>query len=145
MIRASGAFCGVVAMLLLFAPVATAGDFDWVRDFNIRARSDSAVFKARLADRFGAGDAQVSAVLNDVTKPSDAYIVFRLEEMSGQPLDRVMAEYEFCRKRGWEAIAKRLGINPGSREFRKLKAGQDLYGGDGHAKGNGRGSGKRTE
>ncbi len=93
MMRASRAFGGVVAMLLLFAPIVTAGDFVWVRDFNIRARADSATFKPRLADRFGADDEQVSAVLSDVPQPSDAYTVFRLGEISGQPMDRVMAEY----------------------------------------------------
>lgn len=128
MMKPSRTFGGVIAMLLLFAPIATAGDFVWVRDFNIRTRADSAAFKARLADRFGADDAQVSAVIDDVSKPSDAYIVLRLEEMSGQPLDRVMAEYEYGRKKGWDVIAKRLGIRPGSGEYRKLKAGQDLYG-----------------
>jgi len=136
---------GVVTMLLFLASSAVAGDFHWVGDFNVRARANPADFRARLANRFQAGDVQIVAVLNDVTKPSDAYIVFRLEEISGQPLDRVMAEYEFCRKRGWEVIAKRLGINPGCREFHKLKAGQDLYGGDNPSKGRGKDNGQRTD
>ena len=145
MMEASRTFGGVVAMLLLFATIATAGDFGWVRDFNTRARADSAAFKARLADRFGADDAQVSAVIDDVSKPSEAYIVFRLEEMSGQPLDRVMAEYEFCRKKGWDVVAKRLGIRPGCREYRKLKSGEDLYGGNGLAREKAGDNGKRAQ
>lgn len=142
MMKPSRTFCGVIAMLLLFAPIATAGDFDWVRNFNVRARADSAAFKARLADRFGADDAQVSAVIDDVSKPSDAYIVLRLEEMSGQPLDRVMAEYEYGRKKGWDVIAKRLGVRTGSKEFRAMKAGQDLFTEDAPRKGKETATGK---
>lgn len=118
----------IVTMLLFFATSSTAGDFGWVGDFNLRADKNPRDFRARLASRFQAGDEQIGAVIDDVSKPSEAYIVFRLEEMSGQPLDRVMAEYEFCRKKGWDVIAKRLGIRPASRDYRKLKARQDLYG-----------------
>jgi hypothetical protein len=117
-------------MLLFLASSAIAGDFHWVGDFNVRARANPVDFRARLSNRFQAGDEQISAVIDDVSKPSDAYIVLRLGEISALPLDRVMAEYEFCRKKGWDVIAKRLGIRPESREYRKLKAGQDLYGGN---------------
>lgn len=133
---------GVVTMLLFLAASAAAGDFDWAGDFNLRAGKNPRDFRARLAIRFQAGDEQVSAVIDDVSKPSEAYIVFRLEEMSGQPLDRVMAEYEFCRKKGWDAIAKRLGIRPGSKEFRAMKAGQDLFTEDAPRKGKDTAKGK---
>jgi hypothetical protein len=116
-----------VTLLLFLAASAIAGDFDWVRDFNLRAGKNPRDFRARLASRFQAGDEQIGAVIDDVSKPSEAYIVFRLEEMSGQPLDRVMAEYEYGRKKGWDVIAKRLGVRPGSKEFRAIKAGQDLF------------------
>lgn len=138
-------FIAVVTMLLFLASPAMAGDFDWVGDFNVHARKNPSDFRARLANRFQAGDEQISAVLDDVPKPSDAYIVFRLEEISGQPLDRVMAEYEFNKKRGWDVVAKRLGIRPGSREYRKLKTRQDLYGGDDRAKGREKDSGQQTD
>ncbi|MCU0554932.1 MAG: hypothetical protein MUE57_04275 [Syntrophales bacterium] len=118
---------GIVTLLLFLAASAIAGDFDWVRDFNLRAGKNPRDFRARLASRFQAGDEQIGAVIDDVSKPSEAYIVFRLEEMSGQPLDRVMAEYEYGRKKGWDVIAKRLGVRPGSKEFRAIKAGQDLF------------------
>ena len=126
---------GIVTLLLFLAATAIAGDFDWVRDFNLRAGKNPRDFRARLAGRFQAGDEQIGAVIDDVSKPSEAYIVFRLEEMSGQPLDRVMAEYEYGRKKGWDVIAKRLGVRPGSKEFRAMKAGQDLFTEDAPRKG----------
>ena len=143
--RRTRSFLAIATMLLFFAASAMAGDFDWVGDFNLRAGKNPRDFRARLASRFQAGDEQIDAVIDDVSKPSEAYIVFRLEEMSGQPLDRVMAEYEFCRKKGWDVIAKRLGIRPGSRDYRKLKAGQDLYGGNGLAQEKGGDNGKRAQ
>lgn len=135
----------VVTMLLFLATSAVAGDFDWVGNFNVRAEKNPRDFKTRLASRFQAGDEQISAVIDDVSKPSDAYIVLRLGEMSGQPLDRVMAEYDFCRKKGWDAVAKRLGIRPVCREYRKLKSGEDLYGGNDPARGKEGDSGKRAQ
>ncbi len=138
-------FIAVVTMLLFLATSAVAGDFDWVGKFNVRAQKNPGDFRTRLASRFQAGDEQVSAVIDDVSKPSDAYIVLRLGEISGQPLDRVMAEYEFNKKRGWDVIAKRLGIRPGSREYRKLKTRQDLYGGDDRPKGCEKDNGQRTD
>lgn len=131
-------------MLLFLVSSAVAGDFHWVGDFNVRAKANPADFRARLASRFQAEDEQISAVIDDVSKPSEAYIVLRLGEMSGQPMDRVMAEYDFCRKQGWDAVAKRLGVRPGSTEYRKLKAGEDLYGGH-RGKGRKKDNGQRTE
>ena len=142
--RAFSSF-GILTMLLFLASSAIAGDFHWVGDFNVRARANPVDFRARLANRFQAGDEQISAVIDDVSKPSDAYIVLRLGEISALPLDRVMAEYEFCRKKGWDVIAKRLRIRPGSREYRKLKAGQDLYGGNGLAREKAGDNGKRAQ
>jgi len=71
----------VSMMILLAATIAAAGDFDWIKDFNIRAEADPSGFKARLATRFQIGDGQINTVLSNVEKPADAYMVFRLGEM----------------------------------------------------------------
>ena len=133
---------GVTLILLLFSSIAIAKDFGWVDDFNIQAQADPSGFRARLATRFQIGDAQISAVLSNVSSPADAYIVFRLGEMSGYPTDRVMGEYKSGKGKGWGVIAKSLGIKPGSKEFHALKRGQDLYNGYGQGKGKGKGKGK---
>jgi len=117
-----------VSMMLLFAAsVAVAGEFDWIKDFNIQAEADPSGFRVRLATRFKIGDATVNAVLSNVEKPADAYIALRLGEMSKQPTDRVIEEYKSGKGSGWGVIAKNLGIKPGSKEFHALKNGQDLY------------------
>ncbi len=118
----------VVSMtLLLVSSAAVAGDFDWIRNFNIQADADPSGFRARLATRFKIGDAHINMVLNNVENPSDAYMVFRFGEMSNQPTARVIEKYKSVKGHGWGDIAKSLGIKPGSKEFHALKRGHDLY------------------
>ena len=117
----------VVFLLLSSAAVVVAGDFDWIRDFNIRAEADPSGFRARLATRFKIGDTQINAVLSNVDKPADAYMVLRLGEMSAKPTDYVIEKYRSGRGKGWGALAKSLGIKPGSKEFHALKNGNDIY------------------
>ena len=129
--------------ILLVSSAAVADDFDWIRDFNIKAEADSSGFRLRLATRFQIGDAQIKIVLNNVENPSDAYIVLRLGEMSNQPTESVIEKYKSGKGQGWGAIAKNLGIKPGSREFHALKRGHDLYDEKPKGKSKGKGKGKK--
>jgi hypothetical protein len=131
----------VVFLLLSSSAIAVAGDFDWVRDFNIRAEADPSGFRTRLAARFNIGDTQINAVLSNVDKPADAYMVLRLGEMSAKPTDYVIEQYRYGKGKGWGALAKSLGIKPGSKEFHALKNGNDIY--NDNAKGKGKGKDKR--
>ena len=116
---------------LTVSSVAVAGDFDWLRGLSIKAEADPSGFKATLAVRFDLGDVQVKAVLSNVKEPADAYMVLRLGELSRQPTDYVIAKYRSHRGKGWGALAKSLGIKPGSREFHALKRGHDLNNAEG--------------
>ncbi len=118
----------VWALLTLFPGLVIAGDFDWIKDFNIRAEADPTGFRAQLAARFKIGDAEVNTVIGNVEKPADAYLVCRLAEMANKPIDLVMNEYKRNKTKGWGVMAKNLGIKPGSKEFHALKRGDDLYG-----------------
>ena len=134
----------VVSMaLLLFSSAVVAGDFDWIRDFNIQAEADPSGFRARLATRFKIGDAQIKIVLNNIEEPADAYMVLRLGEMSNQPTESVIEEYKSGKGKGWGALAKSLGIKPGSKEFHALKRGHDLYDQKPNGKSKGKGKGKK--
>lgn len=133
-------FLPALIEILIISSVASAGDFDWIRDFNVRAESDPSGFRARLKARFRVGDMVIQTVLGNVHEPADVYILFRLGEMSNQPIDYVIEKYRTARGSGWGAIAKSLGIKPGSRDFHALKQGQNLY--DDNGKGNGKAKGK---
>jgi hypothetical protein len=113
-------------VLLAFSSAANASDFDWTKDLNIRAQADPSGFKATLATRFKIGDVHIDAVLSNVDDPADAYIMLRLGEMSGRPVDYVVKQYRSNKDKGWGALAKSLGIKPGSQEFHALKRGHDL-------------------
>ena len=130
----------VVFLLFSSAAVVAASDFDWINDFNIRAEADPSGFRARLATRFNIGDTQITAVLSNVDRPADAYIVLRLGEMSAKPTDYVIEKYKSGKSKGWGALAQSLGIKPGSKEFHALKRGSDLY--DDNDKGKGKSKSK---
>ena len=132
----------VLMMLLLVSSITAAGDFDWAQDFNIKAEVDPSGFRARLGVRFKIGNAEIEAVLSNVEKPADAYMVFRLGEMSGQSTDYVVEKYKVGKGQGWGALAKSLGIKPGSREFHALKRGQDFYDDNDRGKGKVKSKGK---
>lgn len=115
-----------VFLLLAIATIASAGDFDWLKDFSVQAQLDPSGFKAQLATRFNIGDVQVNAVLSNVPDPGDAYMVMRLVEMSSKPTEYVIEQYKSGKNKGWGALANSLGIKPGSAEFKALKQGGDL-------------------
>lgn len=116
----------VVPLLLSSATLVAASDFDWTRDFNMKAEVDPSGFIAKLSAQFEIGEAQVRAVLRDVQNPADAYMVFRLGKISSKSPDYVVQKYKSERKKGWGAVAKSLGVKPGSQEFHALKAGSDF-------------------
>lgn len=113
-------------VLLSSAVAASAADFDWIKDLNIQAQADLSGFKVRLATRFNIGDAQINTVISNVPDPADAYMVLRLGEMSSKPTEYVVEQYKSGKNKGWGALAKSLGIKPGSAEFMALKQGNDL-------------------
>ena len=131
----------VVSMvLLLVSSPAVAGDFDWIKDFNIKAEAGPDGFRARLAARFDIAGIKIDTVLKNVEEPADAYMVLRLGELSGKPTERVIETYKSGKATGWGAVAKSLGIKPGSKEFLALKNKSDLY--DDHHKGKAEKKGK---
>jgi hypothetical protein len=67
-----------------------------------------------------------------------------IAQLCGSAIDFVIKQYRSDKGKGWGALAKSLGIKPGSAEFHALKNGHDLYddtdlGGD---KGKGKSKGK---
>ena len=134
----------VLAMFLLAssASVVRADDFDWIGYLNLRAETDLSSFRTRLSARFKIGDAQVEAVLSNVERPADAYMILRLGELSHKSPDYVIERYRSEKSRGWGTLAKSLGIKPGSQEFHALKRGDDLYAGKDQGKTTGKGNGK---
>lgn len=137
----------IILVVMLGSTSVFAGDFDWLKELNLQAMADPAGFRARIAARFKIGDAEISAVISNVEKPADAYMVFRLGEMSRKPVNQVLKHYQSGKGQGWGVLAKSLGIKPGSKEFHSLKRGHDLYDKDagGKAKNKSKSKGKGKE
>ena len=55
--------------------------------------------------------------------PGDVYFACALAKLAGQPCRYVVDLWERDHGQGWGAMAKRLGIKPGSAEFHRLKRG----------------------
>jgi hypothetical protein len=136
----------VLACIFLSANAIAAGGLDGLLSkLNSQAKSDLNNFSARISAQFGIPEAQVKIVLSTVKEPADAFMVFQIGKMSGHPAEQVLDVYQKGRGKGWGALAKELGIKPGSPEFHALKRGDfDLQGGpdDGHGKGKDKGKGK---
>lgn len=141
-------------LLALLAPLsALAGGLDaFLANLNVQARADLPGFSAKISTQFGVPAPKVQMVLQSVPQPADAFMIFQLGQFSGLPADRVLDVYEPNRKRGWGAIAKELGIKPGSPEFHALKSGNlhftgepSGYRGESAATGKEKGHGKKKE
>lgn len=134
-----------VVFILAFCSVqAFAGGLDsLLTKLNNQAKSDLSAFSARISAQFGVPEAQVKVVLGTVKEPADAFMVFQVGKMASQPADKVLQVYQSGKGRGWGAMARDLGIKPGSAEFHALKRGDfDLRGGPDDGPGNGKGRGK---
>lgn len=58
--------------------------------------------------------------------PADVYLIGELAQLSGKSFADVAGRYEANRGQGWGAVARDLGIKPGSAQFHALKDGGAL-------------------
>jgi hypothetical protein len=133
--------------LTLFCTTLAHADLDaFLSDLDVSARGDLAGFKADLGAHFDVSGAQVDLVLRSTRRPGDAAVVFWLGRESRRPIDDVLRTYRRHRGQGWGAVAKSLGIKPGSSAFHDLKRGDLGWSYDhhsGHKPGHGRHKGKK--
>lgn len=143
--------CICLTLLVLSPLSAFAGGLEiFLSNVNVEARADMPGFSAKVSAQFGVPIPRVQAVIGSVREPADAFMVFQLGQMSGQPTERVLHTYKSSRGKGWGVMAKELGIKPGSAEFHALKSGDLSFTGHpadgqdspGKGKGNGKGHGK---
>ncbi|TNJ45278.1 hypothetical protein KFZ70_06815 [Tamlana fucoidanivorans] len=63
----------------------------------------------------------MGATLNMV--PGEIFLSLEISRVARVSIDRVLTVYKGHKSQGWGAIAKQLGIKPGSAEFHELKKG----------------------
>lgn len=151
-------FTSIAVLFLLTVISSTAhADLDgFLDDLDLRAHADKNGFHATLSHQFGKPVREIQAISDRVTRPADAFMALQLGKFTNQSPEKVFRMYEKNRGKGWGAMAKELGIKPGSAEFHALKSGNFHYGNKqgknsskkkkkNKGKGNGKGKGKKDK
>ena len=120
-------------------------------DIDERARNETVEFAKKLSRKYNIPEDTVDWLLKEVgMSPGEATMAARVSKAADRPVEDVANAYRKNRGKGWGAIAKEMGIKPGSEEFHALKSGDtaipDALGsekkGKDKDKGKGKGKGK---
>jgi len=115
----------------------------FLKDINTEAKKDISTFTNNVVTKFNLIKADVDKLLKDMM-PGDVYMAAQVATTIGKPVTEVSSAYSKNKEKGWGAIAKEMGIKPGSPEFHKLKKSmkKSKGGESGEEGGNGKGKGK---
>ena len=116
----------LLALGALVAPLSAGVDFEWRLSLNNRYHADPYGYRYGLADRFRLPESRVIVILDSVREPADAYMIFRLAELSGRPYDYVLSVYRQNRYSSWGEIASLVGVIVSSNDFNELRHHHDL-------------------
>ena len=116
----------LLALGALVVPLSAGVDFEWRLSLNNRYHADPYGYRYGLADRFRLPESRVIVILDSVREPADAYMIFRLAELSGRPYDYVLSVYRQNRYSSWVEIASLVGVIISSNEFNNLRRYHDL-------------------
>ncbi|MFQ5735774.1 MAG: hypothetical protein ACE5GY_02800, partial [Thermodesulfobacteriota bacterium] len=124
----------VVAVCLLLSGAAFAGGHGFntgdkeldvtLGKLNIDAKADKGNFIKSLSAAYKVPEKDIRALISkEGMRPADVYMAVRLSRMSKRPLGHVVRVYKGNKGKGWGVVARRLGIEPGSKEFHVLRKG----------------------
>lgn len=91
-----------------------------LNELNVSAKLDLGAFYAEVTLQWGVPATQLKAQAA-VLQPAELYVAAALAKLSGKSFDTVVALYRQDKAKGWGALARSLGIKPGSKEFKTLK------------------------
>jgi len=112
---------GILLALVMNATIAAGSDFDFLKEIDRKAREDHKAFAEHMSIVFGLPVPRIDKIVKEVGSPADAFMLLKIEKLSRRSYDDVFTEYRSNRGRGWGAIAKNMGIKPGSDAFHELK------------------------
>lgn len=118
----------LLALTTLAMPISLSAeiDFEWRISLNNHFHSDPYGYRHGLIDRFHLPESRIVVILDSVREPADAYMIFRLAELSGRPYDHVLNVYRQNRYASWLEIASLVGIVVSSHDFDTLRHRHDL-------------------
>ncbi len=114
----------LLASSLSFGQVYKTGDAELdesLKSMGIEAKKDLGAFKTDLTKRFNVGLPKVEACFKVGMNASDAFMAFQISNITRRPIEDVITVYSKSKSKGWGAMAKEMGIKPGSAEFHALK------------------------
>ena len=123
---------------------ASVGDLEMdnlLTDIHNKAIKDVKTFTNDVVTTFNIVNSKIEQALK-ILAPGDVYMAAQLSVSVNKPFEDVVKTYSANKSKGWGAIAKEMGIKPGSPEFHAMKKSMKSKGG----KGNGNsGGGKDKE
>lgn len=89
-------------------------------DLNTYAKSNMESFRKDMYDKFGVSNEQLDQlIIKERREPADVYYGYNLSQVTGKPFPDIIKMR--TDKKGWGAVAKDLGVKPGSKQFKALK------------------------
>jgi hypothetical protein len=88
---------------------------------NADAKTNLTSFKTELAKTYTTTTSKIDELMKKGMAISDVFMTFEIAKITKKPVDTVVKSYEVNKNKGWGAIAKEMGIKPGSPEFHQLK------------------------
>jgi hypothetical protein len=117
-----------LCFLLCCAGPAMADALDtFLGNINVQAAGDRHGAVASIGSHFGVPYSDVELLMGTTGSLADAFMVLQIGRWTGLSRDRIMGVYGSRKGQGWGAMAKELGIKPGSAEFHALKNGDFGY------------------
>lgn len=121
-------FLAVLALGVANAQQATAGTgnkkFDaQLKALNDEAKTDPDGFLRRLSRHHNVPEEEIRQAKRDHhLDDADVYMATVLARRANRRVGDVAAEFEKNKGQGWGVMAQRMGIKPGSPEFKRMKA-----------------------
>lgn len=101
-------------------------------DANASANMES--FKKEMTDKYKVDKSKMEEWMKGGMKPGDVYMTLETARASKKPVDDVAKSYQENKGQGWGAVARQMGIKPGSPEFKAMKANADKQASKGKSK-----------
>lgn len=93
-----------------------------VSQINADAKLNFSLFKNQMSVQYNISENKIESLrIQSKMEPGDIFLALEIGKLSGKNIDEVVKSYEKNKGKGWGAIAKDLGIKPGSKEFHALK------------------------
>lgn len=147
-------FVAILTLLItspVFCQTYNSGDKELdanLKSINLEANKNLSQFKLDITKTYSTSEAKVNSMFSVGMTAGDVYIAFEIATITKKPIDDVISVYKRSKSKGWGAMAKELGIKPGSAEFHKLKgncknkSAKKAKTSNGNSSGKGNGNGK---